>query len=37
MAGVTEMSGTKAEIDGYRATVATLVFKEIDPMLGTNL
>lgn len=37
MAGVTEVGGTEAEKDSDRATVATLVFQEICPMLWTHL
>lgn len=37
MAGVTEVGGTEAEKDSDRATVATLVFQEIRPMLWTHL
>lgn len=37
MAGVTEVGGTEAEKYSHRATVATLVFQEIRPMLWTHL
>lgn len=37
MAGVAEVGGPKAEIDGHRTAVAALVLQEVSAMLGTHL
>ena len=37
MALVTEVGGAKAEEDGHRTTVATLVLQEVRTMLWTHL
>lgn len=37
MALVTEVGGAKAEEDGHRTTVATLVLQEVGTMLWTHL
>lgn len=34
---VTEVGGTKAEVDSHRAAVAALVLQEVSAMLGANL
>lgn len=37
VAGIAEVSGPKAEVDGHRAAVATLVLQEVGAMFGTYL
>ena len=37
MAGVAEVGGAKAEVDGHRAAVAALELQEVCSVLGTNL
>lgn len=37
VAWVAEVGGPKAEIDGHRAAITTLVLQEISAMFGTNL